>query len=111
MNEADSLADLIMEAKKLREKNMTTCPEIENYLNYQWSKLLSMKRSNWSYLPCTRPRTEVRKQFKRAFKTLTKLEQAEFYLMNVTNVKSILDGDNQKWTSAPSWKKPNNHQK
>ena len=49
--------------------------ELENLLNFQNSQILNKN----FFHPCTAQKTPVTKAFKRAFKTMTPLEQANYY--------------------------------
>jgi len=44
----------------------------------------------WGCGLCSRAKTEIKKYFRQAFKTLSKTEQAELYLMNVKHVDRLL---------------------
>lgn len=43
---------------------------------------------------CEKPRADANPSFKRAFKTMSDLERAEFYLLNVKNVNKIIKLEN-----------------
>lgn len=87
----DKVRSLKKEALLIRKSWKKIRKQLEYYLDYQMWML--SKRS--SLLPCCNPyerlEDQTSKQFQIGYKTLTKLQKSEFYLMNVKIVDKNLN--------------------
>ena len=90
MEDKQKLSKVVAEANKLKEVTRTSCSKLGNYCYYMDLKINDEDNVLYGIGICSKPKAIISKDFKRAFKELTKLERAEFYLMTLKNVAFIL---------------------
>lgn len=83
MEDSKLLATVIGEANKLKESVRTSSLTLTNYLSYLNTKVNEGDSVLYAIGLCSRSNSDVSKYFKRAFKELSRLERARFYLMNL----------------------------
>ena len=71
--------------------NRTSCVELENYLYYQYLKVTGEKQASFVCGTCGVAKSTVKPQFKRAFKTLSKVERAKFYLQSAKCLEKAIN--------------------
>lgn len=76
MKEASSFDKSLTLAKEIRERTRTSCVDLENYMLYQQTILETKSAVLFGCNICAKPKAETKKEFRRAFKTLTRDEQA-----------------------------------
>ena len=104
MEDKEKLAKVVAEANKLKEGTRTSCTKLSNYCYYMDLKVNDEDNILYGIGICSKPKAIVSKDFKRAFRELTKLERAEFYLMTLKNVAFLLKeqrNSNDTITSFP----------
>lgn len=95
MTSPEPIDSVLKRAEEIRYNSKTSCVQLENYLFYQKTKLNSGQRGIMLCGSCASDKAVVKPAFKRAFKSLTNEEQANFYLKNCQFVADFMNGRNE----------------